>query len=107
MPLEFCEVLHDSEFNALVQCECESYREPPAPFFRLFRHDESPAGFIELRDRMIKAHRNDPTSRWFKVVDTDIGDRVIGGANWNIFTENPYVEKLSHPMEADWWPEGK
>lgn len=112
MPLELRELQDDSEFTELTQCECESYNEPLNTFFRLFRHDQSPAGFIELRDRQIRNHRTDPTSRWFKVVDTDMGDKVIGSANWNTFTENPYKtatgERVKYPIkEANWWSEGE
>ncbi|KAI4150567.1 MAG: hypothetical protein L6R39_002250 [Caloplaca ligustica] len=103
MPLEFRQVTKDSEFNEIVQCQCESYQQPLNSFFRLFRHDQSPRGFIELRDRQIREWKSDPTARWFKVVDTDIGDRVIGAAKWNVFTTNPYTDP--QPVEADWWPE--
>lgn len=99
----------DAEFNEITQCECESYAVPLGLFFRLFRHDQSRAGFIELRDRQVRQWRADPTSRWFKVVDTELGGKVVGAANWNTFTENPYTDerKRGHPMEAEWWPEGK
>ena len=108
MPLSLLEVHSDSEFDEITQCECESYAEPFNPFFRLFRHDPSPAGFLELRDRQIRNHRKDPTSRWFKVVDTDLGDKVVAAANWNVFTENPYKGEGKYPIkEADWWPEGR
>ena len=40
-------------------------------------------------------------------MDTDIGDKVIGGAEWKIFEENPYELTQEHPMEVDWWPAGK
>lgn len=105
MPLALREVIHDAEFNEIVQCECDSYRTPLNTFFRLFRHDESPAGFIELRDRQIRQWRDDPTSRWFKIVDTETGDRVVGAANWNTFLENPYGGERK--AEATWWPEGE
>ncbi len=109
MPLSLREVTHDAEFNEIVQCECESYRTPLNAFFRLFRHDESPAGFIELRDRQIKQWRNDLRSRWFVIVDSEIGDKVVGAANWHTFLENPYKEEGSgeRKVEAEWWPEGK
>lgn len=51
-------------------------------------------------------HRGDSTSTWLKVVDTDIGDKVVGGANWNTFLDNPYPKPLDHPVDASWWPEG-
>ena len=107
MPLLLREVSEDVEFNEIIQCECESYRTPLATFFRLFRYDESPAGFIELRDRQARTWRNDPTSRWFKVVDTEIGNKVVGAANWNTFAENPYATESQRSVEADWWPEGE
>ena len=107
MPLELREVLHASEWNELIQCEHESYVDPFNGIYILFRPDQSRAGFPELRDRQKRWHDQDPTSRWFKVVDTDIGDKVVGGACWNTYTENPYSVKKERPMVADWWPEGE
>lgn len=108
MSLSLSEVKHPQEFDELVQCECESYRTPLDPLFRLFRYDDSPAGFIELRDRQVCQWEGDPTSHWLKVVDTELGSRVIGAANWNIFLENPYGEAGDDKRKAvaDWWPEG-
>ena len=111
MPLELRIVNSESEFNELIQCECESYEDPFNSFYILLRPDRgssSPgrAGFKELRDRQIAWHKEDPTSTWLKVVDTDVGDKVVGGACWNTFLKNPYLQPLDHPMEATWWPEG-
>ncbi|KAL9129045.1 MAG: hypothetical protein Q9217_002415 [Psora testacea] len=110
MPLELREVHDDTEFNELIQCECESFDNPYSPFYTLLRPNRgcSPQGregFKEFRDRQLRWHRKDPTSRWFKVVDTDIGDKIVGGACWNIYTENPHPKVVEHPLEADWWPE--
>ena len=107
MPLELRKVSQDAEFNEIIQCECDGYANPPNRIWRLFRHDPSPAGFIELRDRQIREFRNEPAACWLKVVDTDIGDKVVGVAQWNIYTENPYPEYKEHPLEAYWWPEGE
>ncbi len=112
MPLELRHVESDSEFNELVQCECESYEDPFNTFYLLLRPDRgcSPRGrdgFKEFRDRQIAWHKNDPTSTWLKVVDTDIGDKIVGGACWNSFLENPYPQPIDHPLEATWWPEGR
>ncbi|KAL8912043.1 MAG: hypothetical protein Q9171_002896 [Xanthocarpia ochracea] len=106
MPLQLQRVTSDAEFNDLVQCVCESYATPVNRLWRLFRHDPSPAGFIELRDRLIREFRADPAACWLKIVDTDIGDKVVGAALWNTYTENPYPVYKDHPMEAEWWPEG-
>ncbi|KAG8525654.1 uncharacterized protein KY384_000414 [Bacidia gigantensis] len=105
MPLSLRTVHSDTDFNALIQLEHLSYTNPPNRIWRLFRHDASPAGFIEVRDRQMREFRNDPTARWLKVVDTDIGDQVVGAALWNTYTENPYPVYEEHPVEADWWPE--
>ncbi|KAL8686758.1 MAG: hypothetical protein Q9218_006883, partial [Villophora microphyllina] len=110
MPLELREVKEDAEWNELIQCESESYETPFNGIFILFRphRGNTPAGregFKELRDRQLTWHKHDPSSRWFKVVDTDIGDKVVGGAEWKIFEENPYPEAVEHPVDATWWPE--
>lgn len=107
MPLALREVTHDSEWNELIQCEHESYSDPFNGIYILFRPDMSREGFKELRDRQLQWHKQDPTSRWFKIVDTEIGDKVVGGACWNTFTENPYPEVKERPMEGTWWPEGE
>ncbi|KAI4275920.1 MAG: hypothetical protein LQ337_002835 [Flavoplaca oasis] len=107
MPLQLHRVSSDGEFNEIVQCICESYATPVNRIWRLFRHDPSPAGFIELRDRLIREFRADPTACWLKVVDTEIGNKVVGAALWNTYTENPYPIYKDHPMEAYWWPEGE
>lgn len=91
MPLKLVEVTDASEFNALVQCECESYDDPSTRFFRLFRHDLSRAGFIELRDRQVREWQDDPTAKWVKVVDTELGDRIVAAAKWNVYERDPWA----------------
>ncbi|KAL8648730.1 MAG: hypothetical protein Q9210_004811 [Variospora velana] len=105
MPLQLHRVSSDAEFNDLVQCVCESYAAPVNRLWRLFRHDPSPAGFIELRDRLIREFRADSNACWLKVVDTEIGDKVVGAALWNTYTENPYSTSKYQPVDAEWWPE--
>lgn len=112
MPLELREVTEDSEWNELIQCECESYEIPFNGIYVLFRphrgnDQQGREGFKELRDRQLRWYKQDPTSQWLKVVDTDIGDKVVGGAEWKTFKENPYTKVKEHPVEADWWPEGR
>lgn len=111
MPLELREHKLDDDWNELVQCECESYSDPPNSVYILLRpergnSDKARRGFKNLRDRNIDEHKNDPASTWLKVVDTDIGDKIVGAAQWKMFTENPYPKPVEHPMEASWWPEG-
>lgn len=113
MPLALRPVTHDNEWSELIQCEHEAYSTPFNGIYVLFRPQRDNntsagrAGFIELRDRQLRSHKAEPASRWFKVVDTDIGDKVVGGAEWLVFPENPYKEVVEHPVVADWWPEGK
>ena len=105
MPLSHHEVTEPTEFDQLVRCERLSYAAPLNTFFKVFDPDNSPAGFADLRDRTVTSWQKDPTSRWFKIVDSDLDEGlVIGAANWNVFTENPYPGKQR--AEAGWWPEG-
>ncbi len=39
-------------------------------------------------------------------MDTDIGDKVVGGAEWLVFEKDSYPQVVEHPVSADWWPEG-
>ena len=95
-------------FNELTQCICESYAVPLNRLWRLFRHDPTPTGFIELRDRLQREYRADATRAcWLTVVDTDIGDKIVGAALWHTYRENPYPVYEEHPVEAYWWPEGE
>ena len=34
-----------------------------------------------------------------------MGDKVVGGANWNTYAEDPYPKPMDRPLEASWWPE--
>ena len=106
VPLALHEVTSDDDFPKIVQCEWESYQEPLNTFFRLFRRDETPAGFTELHEQQLRYHKRDSISRWFKVVDTDLDDKIIGAANWNVLTENPYQDEKQRVIDAEWWPEG-
>lgn len=111
MPLELREVKEDSEWNELVQCESEAYETPFNGVYVLLRPRrgntvEGREGFKELRDRQLACHKQEAESRWFKVVDTDIGNKVVGGAEWKLYPKNPYEEPVSHPVDATWWPEG-
>ncbi|KAK4695262.1 hypothetical protein P7C71_g2459, partial [Lecanoromycetidae sp. Uapishka_2] len=112
MPLELREHKLDDDWNELIQCESESFSDPFNTIFTLFRPERGTSGkaresFKELRDRAISHYKDDPTSIWLKVVDTDIGDKIVGAAEWNKFVENPYTKRLDHPMEATWFPEGE
>ncbi|KAI4220419.1 MAG: hypothetical protein LQ349_008093 [Xanthoria aureola] len=82
-----------ASFNDLTHCICESYAVPRNRLWRLFRHDPTPAGFIELRDRLMREYRADADATracWLTIVDTDIGDKVVGAALWHTYLENPY-----------------
>lgn len=69
MPLALREILHDSEWNELIQCECEAYTDPFNGVYVLFRpqrgrDERGREGFKELRDRQLRWHKEDGTSRW-------------------------------------------
>ena len=46
----------------------------------------------------------DPHDHWLKVVDTSTG-KIVAGALWKIYTENPYRTPVPK-LDAVWWPEG-
>ncbi|KAI4266606.1 MAG: hypothetical protein L6R38_008649 [Xanthoria sp. 2 TBL-2021] len=104
-------VTSDDDFKELIECEWTSYETPYNGFKEIYcptlgtgpnAREES---MKECRERQLADHKGDATSHWFKVVDSDSG-QIVGGAQWNIFHENPYVNGVGH-IEATWWPEGE
>ncbi|KAL8788973.1 MAG: hypothetical protein Q9213_001382 [Squamulea squamosa] len=111
MGLLFQQVTSDDDFNELIECEWTSYETPYNGFKEIYcptlgtgpnAREES---MNECRERQLADHKADATSHWFKVVDSNSG-QIVGGAQWNIYHENPYVNGVGH-IEATWWPEGE
>lgn len=113
MGLELSEIHADDEssFKELIECEWISFESPYNGFFQIYcpiigtgpnvRQD----WMKESTERQLSWHREDPTSTWLKVVDSDSG-QIVGGAQWNVYLENPYPNGVEH-TDAVWWPEGE
>ncbi|KAL8947502.1 MAG: hypothetical protein Q9222_006221 [Ikaeria aurantiellina] len=99
------------EFTELIQCQWESYETPFNGFFQIYcpTIGTGPSARLdamrESSNRQWEWHKDDSTSHWIKVIDTET-DKVIGGAQWNMYPENPYVNGMETP-EPYWWPEGE
>ncbi|KAL9003985.1 MAG: hypothetical protein Q9188_003170 [Gyalolechia gomerana] len=111
MALKLSEVNLDHEFNELIECEWISYESPYNGFFQIYCPTVGPgpnprqASMKESTERQLAWHKDDPTSTWLKVVDKESG-KVVGGAQWNVYLENPYPDGVEH-TDAFWWPEGE
>lgn len=61
------------------------------------------------KERLWKAHTEDPASHWLYVVEGESGV-VVGVTQWMVYLENPYpngADEARKRMVADWWPEGE
>lgn len=96
MPLELTELTSDEEFPVLMATLYNSYSSPHNGFWDIFKG----ASEEECQARYTQWHKADPSSHWIYVTDTESG-QVIGGTQWNIFEENPYLE-AKPPMAAYW-----
>ncbi|KAL8808964.1 MAG: hypothetical protein Q9223_003747 [Gallowayella weberi] len=111
MGLTLREVVSDDEFNEIIECEWTSYETPFNGFFQIYcptigtGSDARSESIKECTNRQLSWHKEDPTSRWLKVLDTESG-HVAGGAQWNIYRENPYPNGVEH-TDAYWWSEGE
>ena len=77
-----------------------SYSTPHNGFWDIFKGESEE----ECQAPYMQWHEADPSSHWIYVTDTESG-QVIGGTQWNIFEQNPYLEARA-PMAAYWIQEG-
>lgn len=84
---------------------------PYDPFAQLFfpvlgfRPLDRETSVAESKARFWSQHMADPSSNWFYVVGGDTGN-VVGCAQWQIFTSNPFPDGVP-PLTAPWWPKGE
>ena len=111
MPLELRRVVSATEVPELTACLLAAFEGTRSNFIHIAApiygsgpgaHEDRVKG---LSTRHWFAHSVDPTSHWFKVVDTDSKDRVVAGARWNLYTEDPFKAE-QHEPRAYWLPEG-
>ena len=110
MSFKVVNVNAEAEFTELVQVEWTSYEHPYCRlirlFFPIFGSDANAraTALKESTDRQINWHKEDPTSDWIKVVDSESG-RVAGAACWHVYQENPYATQSDE--ECTWYPPGE
>lgn len=104
------EITSDGVFKDLIDAEWDSYEHPYTRLLGLFfpivaQGPKAHAERIrESLNRQLSQHRSTPCSRWLKAIDTETGE-IAGGAQWYIFTENPYAVPLDG--EVTWWADGE
>ena len=110
MPFELSEVTADADFEELIRVEWLSYEQPYCRLIRLFfpilgaDPDAQATALEESIDRQLRWHKEDPTSRWIKVVDSE-NKRIAGAACWHVFEKNPY--DVESEDECTWYPAGE
>lgn len=110
MPLRLEKVTDEADFDELIDCEWQSFSNPPQPFFSIYcpvigsGPNALAESISESTVRQLEWHTSDPTSYWQKIVDSETGD-IAGGALWRICESNPF-EGPEEYMIADWHPEG-
>ncbi|KAE9364503.1 hypothetical protein N431DRAFT_421531 [Stipitochalara longipes BDJ] len=101
MSLKLHELTTDAEFGPVCAVEIEAFNDPFFGFWQVFYGTSSQEDFCA---RQLSWHKGDPSSHWIYVTDVETGD-VIGGAQWNIYEENPYAEETAM-LTPYWLPEG-
>lgn len=109
MVLKLQEIDPEADFCAISRCLFESHEDPPQKFFHLWfpihgNDEQARENAIEEGAARLKSwHRDDPSSNWRKVVDTESG-KVAGAALWKIYNENPFA--VPDDLEVTWFPAG-
>ncbi|KAF2232341.1 hypothetical protein EV356DRAFT_534641 [Viridothelium virens] len=111
MPLELRPVLSAAEMPEYISCYLEAFSNPDSPFTHLaapvYGSDAEAQNdrVLGFSARHWFAHSADPSSRLFKVVDTERNDKIVGGAKWNVYLEDPFKKGVPK-ASAYWWPPG-
>jgi hypothetical protein len=96
MSLKLHELTTDAEFGPVCAVETEAFNDPFFGFWQVFYGTSQE----EFYARQLSWHKGDPSSHWIYVTDVETGC-VIGGAQWNIYKENPYAKEES--MLTPYW----
>jgi hypothetical protein len=100
MSLKLHELTTEAEFGLVCEVETKAFNDPFFGFWKVFYGSTSQE---EFRDRQWSWHKDDPSSHWIYVTDVETGC-VVGGAQWNIYKENPYTKETS--MLTPYWLPG-
>lgn len=106
MPFQLQDLDHEKDWPNLMECIFLAHENPSQKFFPLFypTHGTRSDALLSAAERTKKDCINDPTSYVQKVVDEDSG-KIVGGALWNIYMENPFSEgRAEEEIEVTWYP---
>ena len=110
MPFQAEDVDLDADFDELIKCQWAAFEKPYQGFFHLIcpihgtdtnARDEA---IKESTERQLLWSKGDPTGHWQKAV-TDNDDKIVGGALWKVYGENPHAEPPPD-IPIYWYPEG-
>lgn len=111
MPLQLQPVDPEADFAELIECMWEAFETPYQKWFRITCpiHGTGPTAradsLAECTARYLAYYQSATGGQWVKVVGDD--GKIVGGAWWKIFSENPYAAKDGAPRPlVTWYPEG-
>ena len=108
MPLELRQVASASEVPEIVEgwIKYEAHKTPTLESIDWGTDESSHEDRLEdLSARHWFRHSTTPGSVWLKVVDTDLGDKVVAASRWIIHTRTASSE-AQRPARAYWLPPG-
>lgn len=102
----------DGDFSDLIAAEWEGFENPLQRIFRLYCpvvDNDRAKSLAANTQRELEGHQKarsnpDVESIWFKVVDTDAGNKIVGGAAWVFLKKYPRTNK--GPSAVERHPEG-
>lgn len=93
MPLEIHPV-EESDFADFVRIQIAAF-SGGGGITGLLTPDPLPPNYIEKSiDRHLKSWRDEPDVRYLKVIDTDLGGKMIAGAKWRINEKERTEEQI-------------
>ncbi|KAE8394407.1 hypothetical protein BDV23DRAFT_147116 [Aspergillus alliaceus] len=108
MPLKL-EVALDEDILELIRVKWRAFENPPQGILRIFYpiidNDYEKSIKIAAEKELAEYREKRPEVMYVKVIDTDNGNRIVGGSKWWFYQRNPF-EDNDQPAEADWYPEG-
>lgn len=108
MPLELLQVTSANEVPEIVEgwMEKQAHKTPTLDSVDWGTEEGSHKDRVEdLRARQWFMHSMTPGAVWLKVVDTDLGDKVVAASKWIIHTRTASSETWQ-PARAYWLPPG-
>ncbi|KAL9060591.1 MAG: hypothetical protein Q9162_000542 [Coniocarpon cinnabarinum] len=99
------------ELDQLTEVIWESFYHPYQAIYNIFHpllgytETEHRRSIKADQDRRWTKHASSPASNWLYATDANTG-RIIGGAQWVVYTESPPSAAPTERPEAEQWPEG-